>query len=198
MLLYIITLLVGFIIFIISLFSLSKVNSTKKINNKQEKTHFLASEVLDELESSTDKLIEKISSKEVELEGLLGRADNRISELNNLVQKDHDLLKVASDLQLGSNEFSKKDFYKTLNLYTPGEAINKNKSKKSNKELQTNSSTVEFIPKYLEKHQYIVDMYNDGHDFTEIARRAQKGKGEVQLIINLYKQSGDNYVQNRS
>ncbi len=242
--LYLIILFVGIALVIIAVAFLSGGNkssniisndssssSQRSIVNKGQNTNsrsaFFANEILQELEDSSEELLKKISSKEMELEGLLGKADHKISRLNELLEREERVLeysnkltstggisegvseKANSKLSIPGNreKVSELNNSSGLTTYTPGKLI-ANSNKQNNKQLTnthhdissniaypnnntSKNETVSFIPKYLNKHRPVIDYYNDGFSLTEIAQKTDKGKGEVQLILNLYKQSGE-------
>ncbi len=227
-----------------------------------KKKQLLASEILKEMEASTEEMIRRLSNKEMELESFMNRADNKISKLQEMLDKEVALGKIDmaagesdEDANQKSNRFRKQakvvndrnqgempeksqnpalktkmvsSSQNSLNLYNPANIAKKKKSKpqsmdKQNKEHATSSSKeneektkntineeiwdndacknnnmINFYPKYLEKHKHVIDFWQKGWTITEIAQETGKGKGEIQLMINLYRQNGGAGDENRS
>ncbi|ACB85008.1 DUF6115 domain-containing protein [Natranaerobius thermophilus] len=177
-------------------------NSSSKYHNN-EKTSFLASEILREMEDSSEEMLQKLSSKEMQLESLISTADYKISQLDELLRQDVSKIEKANEMKpsLTQKQTSPQSNFST---YTPGQLIRKETNKTHNsgynkilpqeqsQNTSTKSATVNFLPKYMEKHKDVIDLYKQGQTVTEIAQTTEKGKGEVQLIINLYQQSGEN------
>jgi hypothetical protein len=137
-----------------------------------------------QLQQTADTVIAQLEAKISELEALLETADSKIIELE--VQ-----LKAVDTIAMTSTRNSEPmlESYRTLHKPDGKRDLDQNAVSIFNNTDSVDKHNIDNtnIPEEDGKRQLVLAMAEQGYNITEIAKATGKGRGEIMLLLQLYK-----------
>lgn len=175
----------------------------KKIDEKKKELIDIiedAEQMVEELNKFSDYVITQMDIKNEELNKNLKKFEDKVDSINNKAIKE-------VEKKVEKKAYPKKSLNKVVNgseldiqvkaevpllKYNNEKAIDKIDSESTNSPVKKNSKTQnskkdKVIPLKSSKHKEVMQLAEEGFSETEIARKLNVGKGEIQLILGLYK-----------
>lgn len=172
------------IIFILHTFQKRAINETlKKLRKEIGDLENLVAAIIEEFEEIADSVLIKESGKGDKYFNGSVESINSDKSINNSLESNNGEISSNNSTEtkndrLDSTEFGQIDTVLQVdNIPDAGEHLEKPKQK------------IDFFNIKDPKHKQILELWSQGLTIEEISRKLEKGRGEIQLVLGLYKRS---------